>query len=201
MPAYETSQSLSTPASRVTLELMYRSLENRAIRLALQVVVAVLLISGVVWAAATDTDVVVVFSLGAIGLIALIAIKLALVAQVTASGASGATRKLTVETRSGATSLDNRLGEVTTSLDQLVTLTARLDAANRDLESLVTTLSAELPKTTDRVSSLQVEIEAIQTELDTLSRLLQPYATLLDIKEQEVMALREHLGSEPDQRG
>ena len=201
MPAYETSQSLSTPASHVTLELMYRSLENRAIRLALQVVVAVLLISGVVWAAATDTDVVVVFSLGAIGLIALIAIKLALVAQVTASGASGATRKLTVETRSGATSLDNRLGEVTTSLDQLVTLTARLDAANRDLESLVTTLSAELPKTTDRVSSLQVEIEAIQTELDTLSRLLQPYATLLDIKEQEVMALREHLGSEPDQRG
>lgn len=201
MPAYETSQSLSTPASRVTLELMYRSLENRAIRLALQVVVAVLLISGVVWAAATDTDVVVVFSLGAIGLIALIAIKLALVAQVTASGASGATRKLTVETRSGATSLDNRLGEVTTSLDQLVTLTARLDAANRDLESLVTSLSAELPKTTDRVSSLQVEIEAIQTELDTLSRLLQPYATLLDIKEQEVMALREHLGSEPDQRG
>jgi len=201
VPAYETSQSLSTPASHVTLELMYRSLENRAIRLALQVVVAVLLISGVVWAAATDTDVVVVFSLGAIGLIALIAIKLALVAQVTASGASGATRKLTVETRSGATSLDNRLGEVTTSLDQLVTLTARLDAANRDLESLVTTLSAELPKTTDRVSSLQVEIEAIQTELDTLSRLLQPYATLLDIKEQEVMALREHLGSEPDQRG
>ena len=180
---------------------MYRSLDNRAVRLSLQMVAIVLWISGVVWAAATGTDIVVVFALGVIGLIALLGFKLALVAQVIASGVSTAARKAAVETRKGATSLDSRLGEVKSSLDQLTALTARIDGANRDLESLASTLSAELAKTTDSVSSLQLDIEGIQTELDTLSRLLQPYATLLDIKEQEVMALREQLRSEPDQPG